>query len=84
MAEESCGNCRFKHAYQPQPNIPTVTICRRYPPKATIIVQNFGPPPTITYWPGPNDTDWCGEYRPITGAAIKPFQIVGGEPDAST
>jgi hypothetical protein len=56
-----CGNC---HHYK----VKMLTAgaegkCHRYPPLATILNSPTGPI-TATYWPGPKQSEHCGEWKP--------------------
>lgn len=87
---QNCGNCRYQHAMNTGSMVggltagDQVTVCRRNPPYASLIPQNFGGPVTVTYWAAVTDQDWCGCWRPTEGADITPLRPVQGNTDAST
>ena len=61
--DASCGNCRFFLVSGHE------KVCRRFPPLATFIPAagtgaTITAPQTISYFPGMQETGWCGEHRP--------------------
>lgn len=67
--EPRCGNCRFYLITGPE------RVCRRFPPQATFIAASgtgatITPPQTISYFPGMQETGWCGCHEPKTTGQV--------------
>ena len=61
----SCNSCRFMQERSDSLTLGKVAmVCRRSPPRPTLLVDRQGAVQVLTMWPVVSAKDWCGEYAP--------------------